>query len=281
MIGHVERLHRYDNPTTNVDNVHLFCALKWTVSTSILNIKSSVLKAIVKTTGKTSAKEPPRTTPAQDRSRRSATRRTYHHGDLRKTLIEAGLDLAREGGPQAIVLREATRRAGVAPNAAYRHFANHDALFAAVRAAALGRAAQAIETEMDVVKKSRNAQQHSRALLAAVGRGYLGFALTETGWFRTAFASGALDVTLPIEQQEDARTAKMGLNPFQLLGYALDAMTDSGVLPAERRPMAEYLAWSTVHGMALLMIDGPLRHATHEQHAALAKRLLEMVEKGI
>lgn len=49
-------------------------------------------------------------------------RNIYRHGDLRRALIDAGIELVREGGPDAIVLREATRRAGMVPNAAYRHF---------------------------------------------------------------------------------------------------------------------------------------------------------------
>ncbi|MCE1190745.1 MAG: TetR/AcrR family transcriptional regulator, partial [Acidovorax sp.] len=57
-------------------------------------------------------------TPAQPRR---APRSTYRHGDLRRALLDAGIELARQGGPDAVVLREATRRAGVAPNAAYRH----------------------------------------------------------------------------------------------------------------------------------------------------------------
>ncbi|MGB7867270.1 MAG: TetR family transcriptional regulator, partial [Mycobacterium sp.] len=46
----------------------------------------------------------------------------YHHGDLRAALIDAGLQLTRAGGPDALTIREATRRVGVSPNAAYRHF---------------------------------------------------------------------------------------------------------------------------------------------------------------
>ena len=210
-------------------------------------------------------------------TQRRVRRESYHHGDLRQALVEAGLALVREGGPQAIVLREATRRAGVAPNA-YRHFANRQALFDAVRAAALGALAAAIEAEMVQARALPDALQRSRALLAAVGRGYLGFAQTETGWFRTAFASVEYDVDLP---PDTTRAAAMGLNPFELLGYALDSMAEAGVLPPERRPQAEFLAWSAVHGMALLVIDGPLRRATPEQRRALALRLLEMVEKGI
>lgn len=216
---------------------------------------------------------------ATARSAKTRTpRATYHHGDLRTALVDAGLALAREGGPQAVVLREATRRAGVAPNAAYRHFSGHQALFEAVRAAALGALAQAIEGEMKQADALPEPAARARALLAAVGRGYLGFAQAETGWFLTAFASGAFDVEQPTDP---ARTADTGLNPFELLCHALDAMVQAGVLPPGRRPGAEFLAWSSVHGMALLIIDGPLRRAPLAVRAALGARLLHMVEVGL
>ena len=53
-----------------------------------------------------------------------AKRDTYRHGDLYRTLLEAAVELARKGGKEAIVLRKVTRQAGVATNAAYRHFAD-------------------------------------------------------------------------------------------------------------------------------------------------------------
>lgn len=208
----------------------------------------------------------------------SSPRNTYHHGDLRCALVEAGLALVREDGPQALVLREATRRAGVAPNAAYRHFANHQALFEAVRASALGALARAIEAELEQAEALSDPVARARGMLAAVGRGYLGFAQTETGWFRTAFAFGPHNVDVTADP---ARTAAKGLNPFELLSYALDAMTQAGVLPADRRPGAEFLAWSAVHGMALLIIDGPLRSAPPEMRRSLGLRLLRMVEQGL
>ena len=55
----------------------------------------------------------------------------------------------------------------------------------------------------------------------------------------------------------------------------------AGVLAAARRPGAEFLAWSSVHGLALLMIDGPLRHAPQEMRKELSLRLLHMVEDGL
>lgn len=208
----------------------------------------------------------------------STLRTTYRHGDLRRALLEAGIALAREGGPNAIVLRETTRRAGVVPNAAYRHFGSRQELFAAVRAAALGALAEAMEREWAKTDCIAEPAERARAQVAAVGRGYLGFAQAETGLFRTAFASGEHDVEVP---RDPARTGSMGLNPFELLGAALDAMVKAGVLPAERRAGAEYLAWSAVHGMALLIIDGPLRTASMEVRQSLGRRLLHMVEVGL
>src|SRR6185503_924860 len=86
--------------------------------------------------------------PALPSKPQGAARSTYRHGDLRRALLEAGIELARAGGPDAVVLREATRRAGVVPNAAYRHFASREDLLAAVRSAALASVALAMETEL-------------------------------------------------------------------------------------------------------------------------------------
>ncbi len=58
-------------------------------------------------------------------------------------------------------------------------------------------------------------------------------------------------------------------------------MVPAGVQPASRRPGAEYLAWSAVHGLAMLLIDGPLRQMTAEQAAAVGQRLIDMVEQGL
>ncbi|OUL98050.1 TetR/AcrR family transcriptional regulator [Variovorax sp. JS1663] len=204
-------------------------------------------------------------------------RSTYRHGDLRRALLEAGVELARQGGPEAVVLREATRRAGVVPNAAYRHFASRQALLLGVRAAALAAAATAMETELAAVPPEGEPAERARAAVRAIGAGYLRFALEQTGLFRTAFGA-PVDV---VDTTGEAKGGASGLNPFELLGAALDQMVAAGVLPPARRPGAEYLAWSAVHGLALLIIDGPLRGAPREQIDALSRQLLAMVEKGL
>jgi AcrR family transcriptional regulator len=208
----------------------------------------------------------------------ASPRSTYRHGDLRRALLEAGIDLARAGGPDAVVLREATRRAGVAPNAAYRHFANRQALLHAVRAAALSAVARAMEDELAALPSGLVPAEAARASLRAVGTGYLRFAQAETGLFRTAFTASD-DLTEPLPDPE--RAGSSGLNPFELLGAALDKLVAAGLMPPERRPGAEFLAWSAVHGLAMLVIDGPLGPVIGPQMQPLGQRLLDMVEKGL
>ncbi|MFF4603615.1 TetR/AcrR family transcriptional regulator [Streptomyces sp. NPDC001339] len=83
---------------------------------------------------------------AKEGARRS---RTPHHGDLRAALVAAGAELARKGGPDAIVLREITRNVGVAPNAVYAHFATLAELKIAVSQHALRDMAAAMSAEAD------------------------------------------------------------------------------------------------------------------------------------
>lgn len=184
--------------------------------------------------------------------------------------------MARVGGPNAVILREATRQAGVSPNAAYRHFANQAELLNAVRSACVSRLAAAIEEEMKRYRPGRNPQTFARKSLRAVGMGYLGFAIREPGMFRTAFS-----VAPQVHSPDPANTASLGMNPFQLLSLALDRMQESGLLSKKDRKDAEYLAWSTVHGLALLVLEGPLHNLPHEAVLAMGERLVIMVERGL
>ncbi|MCU1442737.1 MAG: TetR family transcriptional regulator [Cryobacterium sp.] len=209
--------------------------------------------------------------------RAQSGRTTYRHGDLRRALVEAGVELAREGGPNAVVLREVTRRAGVAPNAAYRHFADHRALLDAVCSACLAKVADAIDSEQAQVSAVADRLDRARQLLRAVGVGYLRFALAEPGLFRTAFSVPPdLDTATSA-----ARAGAGGRTPFQLLTDAIDELAAAGGLPPKRRPGAEFLAWSAVHGLATLLIDGPLRALDSSQRSRLIQRVIDMVEQGL
>jgi AcrR family transcriptional regulator len=198
-------------------------------------------------------------------------------GQVRTALIAAGLELARAGGPEAVVLREATRRVGVVPNAAYRHFADRDALLADVCAAAMDELAGRMQEQVAAVPEYPDAKQAAVARLGALGLAYLDFASRETGLFETAFAMpGHLEYAVA-GQAADGH----GPTPFQLLSRGLDELVTAGVLAAERRPGAEYPVWSSVHGMAVLITQGPLRGMPAPAIRQLTDQLLAFIARGI
>ncbi|HEX9336011.1 MAG TPA: TetR/AcrR family transcriptional regulator, partial [Pseudonocardiaceae bacterium] len=187
------------------------------------------------------------------------------------------LELARAGGPDAVVLREATRRVGVVPNAAYRHFADRDALLADVCVAAMDELARRMQQQVAAVPRRRDPQRAAIARLGALGVAYVDFATQETGLFETAFA-----VPRHLEYAVAGDTPDgHGPTPFQLLSNALDELVTAGVLPAERRPDAEYSVWSSVHGMAVLAAQGPLREMPAQRVQRLTDQLLAFIARGL
>jgi AcrR family transcriptional regulator len=185
----------------------------------------------------------------------------YHHGDLRAALIDAGLHLTRTGGPEALTIREATRQVGVSPNAAYRHFADREALLAAV--------ATAIQLRMAARMRASVRRRGSSELLRAVGIGYIKFALDEPGWFAVAFFG--------VGQSNETASAA----PYLALVEALDAMVDAGALSPERRDGAEWPCFSAVHGFAELALHGPLRGANRREVELLAQRTVDDIIAGV
>jgi AcrR family transcriptional regulator len=198
-------------------------------------------------------------------------------GQVRNALIAAGLELARAGGPDAVVLREATRRVGVVPNTAYRHFADRDALLADVCVAAMDELTGRMQRQVAAVPKRRDAQRAAIARLGALGVAYVDFATQETGLFETAFA-----MPRHLEYAVAGNTADgHEPTPFQLLSSALDELVTAGVLPAERRPDAEYPVWSSVHGMTVLITQGPLRGMPPQFVRHLTDQLLAFIARGL
>src|SRR5215468_12683028 len=166
-----------------------------------------------------------------DRSASEITKATRRpRGAVRGGLIAAGLELARTGGPDAVVLREATRMVGVVPNAAYRHFADRDELLAAVCAAAVRELAARMAAGVARVRGKYGDPAAARRRLGAIGRAYLEFAAQEPGLFATAFA-------LPHQHAYDAPEGGTGQDPLPLdqLRAVLDELADAGVLSRRRR----------------------------------------------
>jgi AcrR family transcriptional regulator len=201
-------------------------------------------------------------------------RTSYHHGDLANALADAATEMARTGGPNAIVLRAAARAVGVSAAAAYRHFADHGELLQVVRRRALDSLAAAMQESLDEGEPLADPAQESLRRLRALGRAYIRFALTDPGLFRTAFCR-------PERPMQDATKAMGTQGPYALLSGVLDELVEHGVLEADRRVGAEIPAWASVHGLATLLIDGPLALLTAEERANAIERSSDFMLNGI
>ena len=199
----------------------------------------------------------------------------YHHGDLPSALVEAGVELARAGGPAAVGLREVTRLVGVTPNAAYRHFADRHALVVAVAARAQAQLAETMQRRMAEADDEPDPGRRARRRLREVGLAYVEFAVREPGWF-------ALALSTP--RPPDASAAApphTAAPPYQLLLAALDDLVTAGVLPPDRRPNAEWACWAAVHGLAELATRGPLRGQDAQTLQHLAAYVVDRAIAGI
>lgn len=205
---------------------------------------------------------------------RSQQRTTYHHGDLPNALTDAATEMAREGGPDAVVLRAVARATGVSAAAAYRHFADHGELLHAVRQRALAALADAMRASLESGEQLADPAAESIRRVRALGRAYINFAMTDPGLFRTAFCRP--DRPLP-----DVRTRLAEQGPFAIVSGVLDELVENGVLDPGRRPGAEIAAWATVHGLATLLLDGPLAMLSEEERASAITKTAEFVLIGI
>jgi AcrR family transcriptional regulator len=200
-----------------------------------------------------------------------------HHrprGAVRDGLVAAGLELARAGGPDAVVLREATRSVGVVPNAAYRHFADRDELLAAVCAAAMRELAGRMAARVARVRGRHGDAAAAVRRLHAIGDAYLEFAREEPGLFATAFA---------LPQRHSYKAPADGPDPMPLgqLRGILDELVEAGVLDQRRRDGIEFPIWSTVHGLAVLTGQGPLRDVDDATRAQLEELSSAFIESAL
>lgn len=160
----------------------------------------------------------------------------YHHGDLRSALVEEGLRRLEDGPAEALSLREIARNVGVSATAVYRHFPDKAALLGALCVVGDERLADAFEKAMAKAKPGRDA-------FNAMGRAYVRFALANPSLFRLMMSS------------ESGRTHASDSRGRQMLVQSIAELSggtaSKAVLDAQR-----LRAWSMVHGLAMLMLDG-------------------------
>jgi AcrR family transcriptional regulator len=169
----------------------------------------------------------------------------YHHGDLRRALIEAALSLVAERKGADLSIREVARRAGVTYAAPYHHFADKSALLAAV----------AYEGFQGLVSKLERAAARKESLeseLQALAEAYIAFALEQPSHYRVMF--------LP-EVKASADSEALHASAERALGLLLERVVRARPsASASTHEVVAATAWAALHGLALLAIDGTLQH---------------------
>ncbi len=168
---------------------------------------------------------------------------TYHHGNLRAELIRSAEVILKKEGLMQLSLRGVARRAGVSQTAPYRHFRDKAALLAAVAAGGFRSLATAMQAQLAQV-------DGRRGRMLEIGRGYLAFAIENRAVFRLMFGPEIPDKSAYPELRDAANAA------FAVLANESSATAPSGT------PDAAIAAWSFIHGLAMLTIDGQLRPET-------------------
>ena len=178
----------------------------------------------------------------------------YHHGDLRRSLIDAALALVAETGNWAFSLREVARRAGVSHNAPYNHFADRNGLRDAVAAAGFEALRARMEAEAAHVASAADA-------LAAIGRAYVRFGVANPAHYRLMFGASPkrgsdADATLSASVATEAGAAKSVLAAIVGRGVADGSFAVPGLTGAAAAEVLVLTAWALVHGLTMLALDG-------------------------
>ena len=206
---------------------------------------------------------PPRDPLATRRQPRRPKRpHRYHHGDLPRALLDAALNIVETKGREALTLRAVARLAGVSQAAPYRHFANKEALLAGV-------AEEGFRSLMSAMRESVQAcDDIPLARLRAVGIGYVTFATSHPSHFRVMFGRDLADRSaFPTLRQVASDT----------LGMVVDAIADcqrAGLVRSEE-PAADLAltAWSSVHGLSALLVEGVLDRPAAEVAEIVTRNL--------
>ncbi|MFT8814068.1 TetR/AcrR family transcriptional regulator [Acetobacter fabarum] len=167
----------------------------------------------------------------------SGSRKTYHHGDLRKELLDAARAEIAAHGAQALSMASLARRAGVAQSAPYRHFSDREDLLAAVATEGFERFT---ETLLDAASNGDDLTALNRMAAA-----YLAFGERNVELYRLMFASGLVPGAAPDSALKRAATAS-----FQPL---LDQVTAAD--PAASH-LSAHVRWGQLHGLVMLKADG-------------------------
>ncbi len=177
----------------------------------------------------------------------------YHHGDLKNALIQAGVEILSTEGVAGLSLRKVAQKAGVSHSAPYAHFADKQALIAAISTEGYRRLFEKLATV-----RSQYADDPLRQLVEA-GWVYTRFALDDPAHFKITF-SGV------IEQEKDHPDfVEMSQKSFAVVVEIVRDCQSAGVLEAGLTDAAAVSVWSLVHGFVSLLLESQISHTVTQR----------------
>ncbi len=197
----------------------------------------------------------------------SKEKKAYHHGNLAESLLNAVDELATKFGFEAVTLRGCAKLIGVSPSSAFRHYVDKRALMTAF-------ATRALQQLADAMAAARTqADEAGTNEFLAVGLAYVRFAINKPAFFRAMWREEA------IYANDESYLAAANELSVHLKGGFADTIEDED--PMSLSPQ-ELLAWASVHGLANLLVDGPVaKGETKSQKLKQAEHMIQALAPAL
>jgi AcrR family transcriptional regulator len=179
----------------------------------------------------------------------------YHHGDLKNALIKAGVEILAREGLSGLSLRKVARLAGVSHAAPYAHFADKQALIAAISTEGF----KQLYTQIESVRTTQ--KDNPSGLLTETAWATIQFALIEPDRFKLMFSS-VLD-----KEKDYPDFVESSQQNFRQLVEIVEHCQNTNILKAGPSDLAAVSVWGVVHGLIMLVLEGQISHLVLDQYS--------------
>jgi AcrR family transcriptional regulator len=198
------------------------------------------------------------------------SKKTYHHGDLRQALIDTAIALVSEQGITNWSLREVARRIGVSHTAPYRHFCDRDALLAAVAERGFQELSKHLQETLE-----KTPTEHSQRL-QAIGVAYVQYAIAHPSEYEVMFRYSP-----KMDEHQFPSLNEAGMEAFMVLVNVIVAGQEAKQIRSGNPTELAWVAWSLVHGLSMLSIDGHLISSDNKTIETIASFATQMLNEGL
>ena len=194
-------------------------------------------------------------------------RSDYHHGDLGHAAIRAAKNLIDGEGMNSLGIRRVAEATGVSPAALYRHFENLEQLKAEVSAQIRLELGEFLKAKRDRTPLSRSKSRNALIRFEALGEAYIDYARKHPRLFEIAFI-----------HCDEKPISEFGDLAWELLQESIKELDQVGLLDRKIAVAAPMIAWSSVHGLAVLVAQRAILQ--REQDQAL-RQIMDGVERAL